>query len=426
MPLIEPVRRAGSAAVFAVLIASLSGPRDAQAQSTAASPASSNDAAQARDGNKRSTDAPDAHDTGSYPKLSFDNLFNAEIAGLGAAHGPGRGPAPSLRVDSRGIYNFSDSTLVDGLFQYKPREPRPPEDPNRGLYTNQGAGRREGGKFKELYVRSGDYRVGKFVQNFGRAYLLLPGPYAADFIEESDDGYEPSEMLGAEALHVFDNEESGWHQLTVSAFMVDRTVLHRSYPYDEGRIHLHDGGLGNTRWPQNVMITYDVQNAPIAHWGQLTYQASVIRWGRPANAERGEVWATAGADLAIPVRSSLASTLGGRYSQLRFYVEGARRDGFKGVAGSRRDYLSGSVEYLNGPWNFDVTTTQRRTTDPIAPLQKDAIYTTTVGYKLPSQLLVSFSVADEVVDHRRGVYAGVRLTKTLTTCSRCQVEGSAY
>jgi len=420
----QPWRRALVVA-FAGPALLLSIPTPSFAQKTG-SQSSSNGAAQESGASKGSADGADQHSAGSYPKFSWETLFNGEIAGLAATHGPGRGPAPSLRVDSRVLYNFSDSLLIDGLFQYKPREPRPAEDPNRGLYTNQGAGRREGGKMKELYIRKGDYRVGKFVQNFGRAYFLLPGPYAADFIEESDEGYEPSEMIGVERLHVFDNEDSGWRQLTVSAFMADRTVLHRSYPYDEGRIHLHDGGIGNTRLPENVMVTYDVLNAPISNWGQLSYQAGLIRWGKPADAERGEIWSTVGGDLAIPLRGSVASTLAERYSQLRLYLEATRRDSFKGVAGRARDYLSASAEYVSGPWTFDLTTTQRWTTDRVMPLQKDAIYTTTVGYKLPQQAILSFSIADEVVDGRRGVYAGIRLTKTLTTCNRCQVNGTAY
>jgi hypothetical protein len=371
-------------------------------------------------------DMGDEHTTGSYPKFSFDTLVNTEAAGLAAEHAPGRGPGGSLRVDSRAIYNFSDTLLIDGLFQFKPRAPRPADDPNRKLFVNQGAGREEGGKMKELYVRYGDYRFGKFVQNFGRAYLLLPGPYAADFIEETEEGYEPSEMVGAEYLHVFDKEDKGWRQISVSAFMVDRSVLHRSYPYDEGRIHLHDGGLGNTRLPQNVMVTYDVLNQPVGHLGQLTYQASAIRWGRPVDAQRGEFWTTVGADLAVPMRKSVSSTLQGNYSQLRFYTEFARRDNFRGVAGQKRDFASASTEYLNGRWVFGITTTQRWTRSTDNPLQKDAVYTATAGYKFPDQSQLTFSVANETVDSRKGLYMGLRFTKTLTACNRCQIKGSAY
>lgn len=46
------------------------------------------------------------------------------------------------------------------------------------------------------------------------------------------------------------------------------------------------------------------------------------------------------------------------------------------------------------------------------PLQRDKLYTATVGYKFPSQTIVSFSLAHEQIDQRKGIYAGIRLTQT--------------
>jgi hypothetical protein len=62
----------------------------------------------------------------------------------------------------------------------------------------------------------------------------------------------------------------------------------------------------------------------------------------------------------------------------------------------------------------------------ILPLRKDKLYTATVAYDFLSQLLLLFSVADERVGDRDGVYAGIRLQQTLTTCSRCFSKGRAY
>lgn len=375
----------------------------------------------------QSKDASDgAEPIDSYPKFSLGTLANLEVAGMSASAGPSRPARPSLRFDSVALLNLSDALSIDGLFQFKPREPLRADDANKDLFINQGARRREGGKLKELYVRYGDYRIGKFVQDFGRGYVLLPGAYAADFIEETEQGYEPTEMVGVERIHVFDDEGSGWRQLSVSAFFVDKTVLHRSYPYDEGVIHLKDGGVGNTRYPENVMVTYDQLNMPVGHWAQLTWQASAIRYGKSAGAQRGELWTTLNGDLAIPIRGSVASTLERSYSQMRLYVEGVRRQNFQGFAGRARDFLSASAELLSGPWIYDATTTQRWTTDSVNPLQRDKLYTLSLGYRLPSQTIVSLNVAHEEVDHRRGIYAGLRLTQTLTTCSRCLVKGEAY
>ena len=371
--------------------------------------------------------APDTPDeVGGWPKISLDTVVGLDYAGFTPRSGRGRDTGLSLRLDSTFLAEFNDTLSLDGLFQYKPRQPLSPTDPNHDLFINQGAGREEGGKMKELYVRYGDYRFGKFVQDFGRAYALLPGPYVADLVEEPEQGYEPADMIGVERIHVFGNETTGWRQLSVSAFMVDRTFLHESFPFNEGLVRYKDGGVGNTKLPENLMATYDVLEQPIGHWAHISYQASVIRWGRTYGAQAGEVWSTMGADISIPLHGSVADTLRGRYAQLHLYVEGARRDNFDGIAGQVRHYLSASAEYLNGPWVLDLTTSQRWTFHGPDGLQKDDLYTTTVGYTLPSATVAALSIASETVGERRGIYAGLRFTQTLTTCSRCLAKGRSY
>ena len=382
---------------------------------------------QARATGETASGPPTAPDSiGAYPKLGLETIANLEFGGVTADSGPGRGPDARLWVDSTFLAQLNDSLSIDGLFQFKPRRPLSASDPNNQLFINQAPGRQEGGKMKELYVRYGDYRFGKFVQDFGRAYALLPGFQAQDLVAESEQGYEPTEMLGAEWIHVFKDEDGGWRQLSVSSFMVDRTVLHESFPYNEGIIHYKDGGVGNTRGPENVMVTWDVLNKPVGHWGHLNYQASAIRWGKTYGAQRGELWTTLGADLSMPVHGSVADTLRGRYSQLRVYVEGARRDNYEGVPGRVRQFLSASAEYMDGPWVWDLSTTQRWTTDRRNPLQKDELYTASFGYALPSRTVVGFSAGRETVAGRSGAYFGLRMTQTLTTCSMCLARASYY
>lgn len=377
-------------------------------------------------GKAPSTDKADMPEVGGWPKISFDTLASLEYAGLRAQGGRNRGPDLNLRLDSTFLAEFNDTLSLDGLFQVKSRSPLNPNDPAKDLFINQGAGRREGGKMKELYVRYGDWRFGKFVQDFGRAYALLATPYAADFVEEPEEGYEPADMIGVERLHVFEDERGGWRQISVSAFMVDRTFLHQSWPYNEGMIHLQDGGVGNTRYPENIMATYDVLNHPVGHWAQLTYQASVIRWGRTYGSQAGEFWSTLGGDIAIPLQGSVADTLRGQYSQLHLYVEAARRDNFNGFAGRARTFLTAAAGYSRGPLTLDLTTTQRWTTDRAEPLQKDELYTASLGYTLPSQTVAALSIGHERVGDRQGVYAGLRLTQTFTVCSKCIAKGRYY
>lgn len=374
--------------------------------------------------------APPAQEAGTadagWPRISFDTVASIDYAGMNSSSGPDRGPGLVLWDDSTFLAEFNDALSVDGLFQFKPREPLATSNPNQDLFINRGLNRQEGGKMKELYVRYGDWRIGKFVQNFGRAYALLPGPWASDFLEEPEQGYEPSDMIGVEKIHVFGDEEHGWKQVSLSAFMVDRTFLHASFPYNEGVVHFRDGGVGNTRLPENLMATYDVLNAPLGHWGQMNYQASVIRWGKTYDAQRGEWWATLGNDITIPLRGSIEDTLREAYSHLRFYVEGTRRWNFDGVAGQKRDFLSGSAEYLAGPWTFDLTTTQRWTTDNTTLVRKDEIYTGTIAYSLRSQTVIALSAANEKVGQEKGLYVGIRITQAFTLCSKCIATGTYF
>jgi hypothetical protein len=363
---------------------------------------------------------------GGWPKISFDTVASLEYAGLRAPGGRNRGPDVNLRSDSTFLAEFNDTLSLDGLFQVKSRSPFDPADPNKDLFINQGAARREGGKMKELYIRYGDWRFGKFVQDFGRAYAMLATPYADDLVAEPEEGYEPSDMIGVERLHVFDNENGGWRQISVSAFMVDRTFLHRSWPYDEGMIRLQDGGIGNTRWPENIMATYDVLNHPVGHWAHLNYQASVVRWGRTYGSEASEWWTTLGGDLSIPLDGSVASTLSGRYTQAKVYLEAARRDNFNGFSGRTRTYLTASAQWMRGPLTLDLTTTQRWTTGPAFAKQSDALYTASVGWTLPSQTIAALAVGQERVADRSGVYAGLRLTQTFTLCSKCIAKGRYF
>jgi hypothetical protein len=158
----------------------------------------------------------------------------------------------------------------------------------------------------------------------------------------------------------------------------------------------------------------------------MNYQASAIRWGKAYGAGRGEFWTTVGADLSIPLGGSVADTLRNHYSQISLFVEGARRDNFDGVAGRLRQFLSGSMEYLNGPWVLDLTTTQRWTDDRLTASQHDTLYTASIGFSLPSDTVAAVSVATERVGGRDGVYAGLRLTQTLTSCNRCLAKGRFY
>ena len=94
--------------------------------------------------------------------------------------------------------------------------------------------------------------------------------------------------------------------------------------------------------------------------------------------------------------------------------------------GRARQFLSASAEYLNGPLVLDLTTTQRWTRDRVTGRDHDTLYTASVGYVLPSDTVAAVSIASERVGGRDGVYAGLRITQTLTSCNRCLAKGRSY
>lgn len=102
--------------------------------------------------------------------------------------------------------------------------------------------------------------------------------------------------------------------------------------------------------------------------------------------------------------------LRGRFGMARIFVEAARRENFSGISGRTRNYISGAASFLLGPWQFSLTSTQRRTTDSTLPGQRDRLYTTSLGYTLPSRTVLAWSIGHEEVGSQCGAYVGLRIT----------------
>ncbi len=83
--------------------------------------------------------------------------------------------------------------------------------------------------------------VGKFNPSFGFAWDLAPGVFGVDFAED----YEITERVGA-AVSVPFSGLGGKHELTLSAFTTDRSVLSNSLVTERGQLRLEDGGVSNT------------------------------------------------------------------------------------------------------------------------------------------------------------------------------------
>jgi len=58
--------------------------------------------------------------------------------------------------------------------------------------------------------------------------------------------------------------------------------------------------------------------------------------------------------------------------------------------------------------------------------RNDAFYSAGVGYTFRTATLPELSLASERVGDRDGVYAGLRLSQTITTCDHCLLRGRYY
>lgn len=97
---------------------------------------------------------------------------------------------------------------------------------------------------------------GKFSPNFGIAWDYAAGIYGADVAEE----YELTDYVGFGAVIERDDTSIGDLELTVSAFMLDRSELSNSLFHEFGANERADGGAGNTDGIESFLIALDVED----------------------------------------------------------------------------------------------------------------------------------------------------------------------
>jgi len=92
--------------------------------------------------------------------------------------------------------------------------------------------------------------LGKFNPAFGIAWDAAPGIYGVDFAED----YEITERIGAGLVIPF-SAGQGEHELSLSIFNADRSVLSESLGENRGRTNRSDGGVSNTSEPESFAIS---------------------------------------------------------------------------------------------------------------------------------------------------------------------------
>ncbi|MET4104373.1 hypothetical protein ABIE58_003825 [Roseovarius sp. MBR-78] len=91
--------------------------------------------------------------------------------------------------------------------------------------------------------------LGKFNPAFGTAWDVAPGIYGVDFAED----YEITEKIGANFVIPF-AAGNGEHELSLSLFTADRSVLSESLGENRGRTNRSDGGVSNTNGAESFTI----------------------------------------------------------------------------------------------------------------------------------------------------------------------------
>ena len=298
---------------------------------------------------------------------------------------------------------------------------QPMQDPPFGKTSVLG---KEGLFAEELYGQWNNQifkvKAGKFAPNFARAWYLTPGVYGADF--NSD--YALSEDIGVEASYVFVPETFGRHQVSVTDFMADRTLLSRSLIHDRGPQHLSDGGPGNTEAPKSWVFSYDAADVPLG-LAAMDYQLSYATLARGQGDTGQERRLSAGFNINSPINRSTEETLRGHFTELRFIAEGVRLWDADGVAGQRRDYLTVAAEYVTGTWVLDASETERWTRNPGSTVH-DSLTALSIGKNLPSDTTVALGVARHNEGGAESWWAGLQLSQTLTTCNRCLIRSRHY
>lgn len=355
---------------------------------------------------------------GAWPKLGYELAVDAEYDHYSPKVGPDTG---ALDVDAglQTLLEFDNHWSVSNLLTLESNEDSIPGEDNflthHGLFA------------EELYVRWNNQKLnvkaGKFAQNFARGWFLVPGLYGGEFTGD----YGIGETLGVEAQFDIAPVTYGLHQISVSAFTADTTVLSESVFYNRGRLTHADGGPGNAGGLKSYVISYDATNVPLgARGGALNYQASYASLAKGFGGDGPERRTSVGADVNIPLNWSIAETLSGRFSELRIFAEGVRLNRADGIDGQKRDYLTGAMEYVRGPWVFDFTASERWSDAPFTPRERDTTQSLAIGYSLPSDTFVALGLAHDDVGGQSGTFFGFQLSQAFTQCDRCLIKGRHY
>ena len=220
---------------------------------------------------------------------------------------------------------------------------------------------------------------GQFTPNFGIANALAPGIYGGDFVGD----YSFDDQLGFFAGWELGEEKIGRHIFNASVFTVDRTALSNSLFTRRGKTRSSDGGPGNTGSLDSFAVSYNGIDVPIFSKPILQYQLGFISQAPGEGKDARQYGYVAGLAAAIPLNSDAMDTTKSRYNALQPLVEYTHFDNWTGLDGASADYLTLGLQYFQGDWDVNVSTTLRDTRCvPSQTNEDDYLVQATIGYQL--------------------------------------------
>lgn len=131
--------------------------------------------------------------------------------------------------------------------------------------------------------------AGKFNPAFGITWDVAPGIFGVDFGEE----YELTEKLGARVTIPVE-VGLGESSISLSAYQADRTVLSESLFNNRGNLDESDGGVSNTDWPENFVVSFDGED------NGTTYHLAARRQAKGKGDDHDEFGFVAGGETPVP------------------------------------------------------------------------------------------------------------------------------
>ncbi len=220
---------------------------------------------------------------------------------------------------------------------------------------------------------------GQFTPDFGIANALAPGIYGGDFVGD----YSFDDQLGFFGGLEFGQEQIGRHFVNASVFTVDRTGLSNSLFTRRGKTQASAGGPGNTGSLDSFAISYNGMDVPIFSMPILQYQLGFISQAPGEGNTARQYGYVAGLAATIPFNRYALATTKSRYNALQPLIEYAHFDNWTGFDGAKADYLTLGLQYFQGDWDVNVSTTLRDTSGvPGQADEDDYLVQASIGYQL--------------------------------------------